>query len=138
MSFKFSSKIVWNGNKVKVQGEKIHYKSVFEAGVSIQGQAVALAPRDTSRLAGSIIVKTKDDENLNRFSGNAKTEDIISNPIEENVAHVGTNLSYSVYQEFGTRKMIAQPFLRPAFDLAQGKTLSIFEKNGKLYLGDYL
>jgi very-short-patch-repair endonuclease/phage gpG-like protein len=40
--------------------------------------------------------------------------------------------------EFGTVKMSAQPFLRPALDLAQGKTLTVVMKNGKYEFGDYL
>jgi len=40
--------------------------------------------------------------------------------------------------EFGTIHMDAQPFLRPALDLAKGKTLHIGLYNGKYYLKDYL
>src|SRR4051812_40466588 len=32
------------------------------------------------------------------------------------VAGVGSDLNYSVYQELGTRKMAAQPYLRPALE----------------------
>lgn len=29
----------------------------------------------------------------------------------------GTNVEYAIYQEYGTRKMSAQPFMRPGFDI---------------------
>ena len=32
-------------------------------------------------------------------------------------AYVGTNLEYAPYQEFGTRTMTPQPYLRPAIDV---------------------
>jgi len=32
------------------------------------------------------------------------------------IARIGTNVEYAIYQEFGTRRMRAQPYLRPAFD----------------------
>lgn len=34
----------------------------------------------------------------------------------ELAARVGTNVEYAPYVEFGTRRMRAQPFLRPAID----------------------
>lgn len=37
--------------------------------------------------------------------------------------YVGSMLDYAVYQEFGTRKMRPQPFLRPAIALVSGKNL---------------
>jgi very-short-patch-repair endonuclease len=40
--------------------------------------------------------------------------------------------------EYGTVKMDAQPFMRPAFDLAKGQTVTVLEKNGKMHLKEYL
>ena len=37
----------------------------------------------------------------------------------ELTARIGTNVKYAVYQEFGTRYMKAQPFLRPALKAAK-------------------
>jgi HK97 gp10 family phage protein len=34
-------------------------------------------------------------------------------------ATIGTNVEYAPYQEFGTRYMAAQPFLRPALNAAR-------------------
>ena len=62
----------------------------------------------------------------------------ITPPSEDDVVLVGTAVDYAPHQEFGTIKMAAQPFLRPAVDLAQGKTLTIVKLNTKYYLGDYM
>jgi len=51
---------------------------------------------------------------------------------------VGTSVEYGPHIEFGTVKMSAQPFLRPALDLAQGKILTIVKENGKFIFKDYI
>jgi HK97 gp10 family phage protein len=54
----------------------------------------------------------------------------------KNGAYVGTNVNYAIYQEFGTYKMKAQPFMRPAFDknaplIRQAIVKAIKENNAK-------
>jgi len=44
---------------------------------------------------------------------------------------VGTNVEYAPYVEFGTYKMRAQPYLRPAFD----KVATKYKISGRLVLG---
>lgn len=61
-------------------------------GLQAEGYAQLLAPVDTGRLRNSI------------------THQVID---EESVA-IGTNVEYAIYQELGTSKMKAQPYLRPA------------------------
>jgi isopropylmalate/homocitrate/citramalate synthase len=41
---------------------------------------------------------------------------------------VGTTVEYSVYVEFGTSKMAAQPYLRPAVEAARRKADRVFER----------
>lgn len=41
---------------------------------------------------------------------------------------VGTNVEYSVYVEFGTSRMAAQPYLRPAVESARRKSERIFSQ----------
>jgi len=48
--------------------------------------------------------------------GGNKGGDVLREKPEENSIHIGTAVEYGLYQEFGTRKMEAQPFLRPAAD----------------------
>ena len=81
-----------------------------EAGIAaicsnVRGQAVVLAPVDKGQLKGSIAWKTEKsgEGNWNGMPPPKKLE-----------GYVGSNVEYSVYQEFGTRYMKPQPFLRPA------------------------
>lgn len=43
---------------------------------------------------------------------------------------VGTNVEYAVYQEFGTSKMAAQPYLRPAVREVEREIPRLAEKAG--------
>ena len=61
-------------------------------GGKAETYAKQLAPVDTGNLRNSISHAQQD----------------------ENTEVVGTNVSYAPYQEFGTSKMAAHPFLRPA------------------------
>jgi phage protein, HK97 gp10 family len=124
-------------------------KSIYEIGLIIEGQAKELAARRYGYLAASINVQFEGGgTELESPSSYAKEKvpdkhDVrtfrkINKPGKEDVVLVGTALDYAPYQEFGTVKMNAQPFLRPAADLAQGKTLTIVKLNAKYYLGDYM
>lgn len=128
----------WDGELVQVLGKKYAGGSVLVAGKIIMSQAVSLAAVDTGRLRGSITVQTKTHSIFNEDRSEAEAGDIIQKPQQENTAHVGTDLEYGIYQEFGTGKMAAQPYLRPAFDLSRGKSLNAVTKLGKTILVDYL
>lgn len=64
---------------------------IARGGEIVCGSAKAKCPVDTGHLRASIESKA---EGLS--------------------ATVGTNVEYGIYQEFGTYKMAAQPYLRPA------------------------
>ena len=66
-------------------------KGMIATALKVVAQAKALAPVDTGQLKNSI-------------EWGRDGEDLI----------VGTNNDHAVYQEFGTRNMTAQPYLRPA------------------------
>lgn len=69
------------------------------------------------QLRNSYMYVTPDKEGgLNDHSG-MKAEKGISVRPKEFEAYVGSALDYAVYQEFGTRKMDAQPHFRPAIDI---------------------
>jgi HK97 gp10 family phage protein len=70
------------------------------------GQAAALAPVKDGALKGSI-----DAQSTGR-----------------DTAIYGTNIEYGIYQEFGTSKMRAQPFLRPSADWLRAKAANIYAK----------
>lgn len=138
----------WNGNIVKVQGKKVVNKTGYEVGLVVEGQAKLLAPRDSGHLAASITTQAYDKgtelENPMKYAERNKvwkndgTFKKIEKPRSDMEILVGTPLSYGPHQEFGTIKMSAQPFLRPALDLAKGKVLSIMKIAGKFIFGDYL
>ena len=126
-----TTKLKWDGDVVKIRGQKVRNKSIFEIGLVVEGNAKQLAPVDTGRLAGSITTQSKDESS----GGGADT---ISRPATDGVVLVGTAVEYAPYMEFGTSKTDAQAFLRPALRLASGQELTIVKKNSKYYFGDYL
>lgn len=81
-----------------------HVKEVIEAkndaiaraleaiGIQAEGDVAELAPVDTGRLRDSITHETH---------------------AEEESVYVGTNVEYAAYQEYGTSRMRAHPFLKP-------------------------
>lgn len=88
-------------------------------GSQCAGYASMLAPHDTGRLRNSITWATKLSEGRS-FSyrddlGNFYTDSVGIGVPEDSVC-VGTNVEYAVYQEMGTSKVAAQPYLRPAVE----------------------
>lgn len=81
-----------------------HVKEVIEAkndaiaraleaiGIQAEGDVAELAPVDTGRLRDSITHETH---------------------AEEESVYVGTNVEYAAYQEYGTSRMKAHPYLKP-------------------------
>ena len=85
------------------QTMKSFRKILYQLMTQMQDTAVRLAPVDTGRLRNSI--------NITPLS-----------PGKDNyILHDGVN--YGVHQEFGTNKMQAQPFMRPA--LAKAKAVDL-------------
>lgn len=72
---------------------------VNSTAIAVQGKAAALAPVDTGALASSIHVE--DTADLTR---------IVADAVE-----------YGIYQELGTYRMAAQPFMIPALNWARPK-----------------
>lgn len=68
-------------------------KSLEEIGLIAEGYAKIKCPVDTGRLRNSI-----------------------SHITSSNMVAIGTNVEYGPYVELGTRRMKAQPFLRPAIE----------------------
>lgn len=53
-----------------------------------------------------------------------------------NDVEVGFSAEYASYVEFGTYKMAAQPFLRPAFDIAEAEALSAIVDSVEAHMRD--
>jgi len=68
--------------------------TIDEAAAVVEGNAATTAPADTGTLRNSIGRRV----------------------LRDDLAEVFSDVEYAVYQEFGTRFMQAQPFMRPALD----------------------
>ena len=88
-------------------------------GSKAAGYALMLSPVDTGRLKNSITWATQksegrsysySDEVGNTFS------DSVGTGVPDDAVAIGTNVEYAVYQELGTSKIDAHPFLRPAIE----------------------
>lgn len=86
-------------------------------GSQCAGYAGPLAPADTGRLRNSITWATSrsdgreytyHDDNGNMFS------DHVGDGVPDDSVYIGTNVEYATYQELGTSKVDAHPYLRPA------------------------
>ena len=71
-------------------------KLIARTALLIEADAKRAAPVDTGRLRSSI---------------HTDLSEIVSL-----VARVGSDVNYSLYVELGTSKMLARPYLRPAYD----------------------
>lgn len=144
---------VWNGEEVKVRMERTVNRSVYELGLMVESQAKLLAPVNYGYLAASITTQSYDKgtkpENPNRYKGrdhppigkrpiNEQSIEVISKPRSKKEVHVGTVVEYAPYVEYGTRKMRAQPYLRPSLDLVRGKTLTVVKTEFGYEFKEYL
>ena len=73
---------------------KATLQGMIATGYEIHAEAVKKVPVDMGRVRTSLAVESD------------------SNKME---VRIGTNVKYAPFVEFGTRKMHAQPYLRPAF-----------------------
>ena len=110
--------------------DKADTKAITELCAKIVAQAKTFAPADKGRLRNSIMYKL---ENSHTGGFNDSSDEKAENKIEGKPGvgegFVGFNLEYGIYQEFGTRNMAPQPFLRPAIAIYQGqKAVDIIKK----------
>jgi HK97 gp10 family phage protein len=91
-------------------------KAMLKTVIKVATQAKALAPVDKGQLKGSIMWKTSKES-----GGHTDGPQLNKRPSGLS-AVVGSGLLYSIYQEYGTRKMAAKPYLRPAVDIVVNNT----------------
>jgi HK97 gp10 family phage protein len=99
---------------------KVTVDGVDELVRKLQGLARKATPAQAraALMAGALPIQTAAaqkapvDRGLLRRSIHTETADIDSGV----VARIGTNVEYAPAQEFGTSRMRAQPYLRPAYD----------------------
>ena len=87
------STLKWHGDKFLRKMDKDYPKFLRDSGDAVEESAKSKAPVKTGELGASI---------RNEVDEGAKE------------VFVGSDLDYALYLEYGTRKMQAQPYLRPA------------------------
>ena len=94
---------------IKANGSGVN-TGMLKTAIMVTTQAKAFTPVDKGQLRGSIM-----------WRGGGKTGSHESGPqlsINPTSGYVvGTAVEYAVYQEYGTRKMPPQPYLRPSIDI---------------------
>lgn len=127
-----ASEAVITFNEFAPAGAEEALKAVIVAtAVEVRANAVFYAPVDEGRLINSLMWRTSWDRDafgfpreggFNEAGGSERATTPLSalrsSGAPEGV--VGTAVEYGLYQEFGTRFMPAQPFLRPAADAVRG------------------
>ena len=104
-------------------------KTMVETALKVHASATTIAEKDTSQMANSIMVQTNKEElGFNSVGGQQAATDKLSTKAKELEYYVGTNVDHGVYQEFGTRHMKAQPFMRPAGEEVQGGNVAAIAK----------
>jgi len=88
----------WRGDSVIKSVKQSLPGAIRKACLIVEGSAKGYCPVDTGNLRGSI-----------------------THEVGEEEGKVGTNVEYSPYVEYGTVKMAAQPFFRPAADNNRAK-----------------
>lgn len=130
--------IKWDGEEVKRRAERLANLSSYEIGLFVEGQAKLLAPTDTGRLKASIMTASSDGRRTKPSGKGSVDTDHIRAPSEKGETYVGTAVSYGPYVEYGTIRTSAQPFLRPALDIAKGRALNIVQAGAKKEFAEYL
>jgi len=139
----------WEGDAVKILGHKVIGASLWATALHVEQLAKNLCPRNYGYLAASINAQMVDRgqhvQSPSDYSSKAppakyKIDPLveIAKPTVANEAFVGTAVEYGPHVEYGTIKMDAQPFLRPALDLAKGDVVEIVKAEGKNHFSKYL
>ena len=111
-----SVELVWRGRQAVARIRAAVPQALEAAAVVVEAQAKAIIVEkdiiDTGNLLNSVSYSVQGDS-----------------------ARVGTNVEYGVYQEYGTSRMEARPWLRPAVDEHQDEIRQAFAAQMKRALG---
>jgi HK97 gp10 family phage protein len=102
-------------------------------GAAIASQAKLLAPVDYGQLRNSLSASnTSRTELLNNMPGE-KADALDTQGLKNDEVYAGSNSDHAIFQEYGTVKQPAQPYLRPAMEaIVQRKDpAEIFAKYGR-------
>jgi hypothetical protein len=101
-------------------------KGLVEIGIIVTDQAVSICPtgrypgtgRIGGRLKGSITYATSSMRTLANNPKVSQHGDEVSAPSDDYTLHIGTNVEYAPYVEYGTVKWpTGQPYLRVSMDI---------------------
>jgi hypothetical protein len=99
---RMTTTLTLNGPAIRLAIEREQEDILASAGIFLQDRMVSATPEDTGRARGSITYATSRRQSRPRFPALAK--ETIDAPVAPNVVHIGTNLWYFRFLEFGTRK----------------------------------
>jgi HK97 gp10 family phage protein len=116
----------WYGNEIMSDLDKAVVKGLKMSALLVEGQAVELAPIQHGNLKGSITHTVAGERSRVRHP--AAVNEGIGITDDKKTAYIGTNVEYAEFQEFGTSKMKAQAFLRPALDSQEKQITEVFNK----------
>lgn len=133
------TKLESNKREVEKEVEKALKKAARMIGGSVEGHAKEACPVDTGLLRNSITfalggeAPAVTDYASNSEPGKEATEGHYDGEAPDDddnqiTVYVGTNVQYAPYQELGTVKTDARPFLRPAFENFKDEIEHIIEK----------
>lgn len=100
-------------------------RALTKIAIGIEGDAISRVPVDSGRLKGSITYATMKERSYPK--GAAEGNDGVSAPNDKWTAHIGTNVEYAQHIEYGTVRMSAQPYLRPALNDNRTKAARVFQ-----------
>jgi len=99
--------------------------SNLELGAQIASYAKVLNKPDTGQLRNSISAVSLSQSVLLNNSSGEKAEKLETSGLSGDEVYVGSNSDHALFQEYGTIKQVAQPFLRPAAELkAKGANMA--------------
>jgi len=157
----------WNGEAVKVKMDNVIINSNFEGGLLLQSVVASLCPIDQGRLRNSITVrdsqkyktygnaKSEDivKQPFDKYSAYLGTNVVYAPYVEYGTsAHYppieplkrwaknvlgDESLAYAIQKAIGKRGTKAQPFMRPAVDLYNGKILEAYINKGRTEFKEY-
>jgi len=96
-------------------------KTNIGLAVEIVSQAKVLAPVDLGQLRNSISASSLTKDYMLNDSEGEKAEPLNTTGLTGNEVFAGTSSDHAIFQEYGTVKQPAQPFLRPSAELILSK-----------------
>lgn len=116
-----SIRITDNSAKLLTELEKATLAALHAVGLQAVKHAVEKVPYDTGLLRNSLTYALdgeSPEKSHYKADKGSETGTYIGNTSKEfgskRAVIIGTNVEYAIYQEYGTSKTPAQPFLRPA------------------------